>query len=141
MKNLENLRDIRAKNYASSKLKIRISGVKINSKQNADDISDFYKEFADEISLVNYLPWESSYDNDVNNITTPCSDLFRKIFIWWDGKVNPCDYDYKSTLSKWNANDLTIKEIWNSKFYNEIREFHLNKQRSKVSPCNKCSAT
>ena len=40
------------------------------------------------------------------------------MFIWQDGKVNPCDYDYKSQLSKWNTKDQSIKDIWNSDEYN-----------------------
>ena len=140
MKNLEQLKNIREKHYNKSKLMIRISGVKINNKQNFEDINSFYKEFADEIALVNYNPWESAYDNPENEIKDPCSDLFRRLFVWWDGKVNPCDYDYKSELSKWNANFFTINEIWNSKYYNNLRNLHLNKKRKEIHPCNKCIA-
>ena len=31
-------------------------------------MNQFYKEFADEIILVNYAPWESAYDNEINDI-------------------------------------------------------------------------
>ena len=31
-------------------------------------------------------------------LTVPCSELWSRLFIWWDGKVNPCDYDYKSVF-------------------------------------------
>jgi len=141
MKNLEMLREIREKNYKNSKLKVRISGVKINKDQNIDEINKFYKDFADEIALVNYTPWESSYENEVNQISDPCSDLFRRMFIWWDGKANPCDYDYKSILSKWDAKFLTVKEIWNSNYYNEIRFKHLNNMRDEIEPCKRCIAT
>ena len=55
-----------------------------------------------------------------------------------DGKVNPCDYDYKSKLSKWNIKDSTVKSIWNSKSYNELRRMHLENQRNKIEPCARC---
>ena len=61
-------------------------------------MNKFYKEFADEIVLVDYDPWESSYDNEINDIELACSELYRRMFVWHDGKVNPCDFDYKSTL-------------------------------------------
>ncbi len=141
MKNLEMLKEIREKNYKNSKLKVRISGVKINKDQNIEEINKFYKDFADEIALVNYTPWESSYENEVNQISDPCSDLFRRMFIWWDGKANPCDYDYKSLLSKWDAKFLTVNEIWNSDYYNEIRFKHLNNMRDEIEPCKRCIAT
>jgi radical SAM protein with 4Fe4S-binding SPASM domain len=138
MKNLNLLKNIREKNYKSSKLQIRISGVKINTEQNVEEMNQFYKEFADEIALVNYSPWESAYDNEINNIEDVCSELYRRIFVWQDGKVNPCDYDYKSLLSKWNANQDSIKSIWNSNYYNEIRNLHKSKNRKKIEPCNRC---
>ena len=138
MRNLELLKNIREKNYKNSKLRIRISGVKINSNQDAEEMNKFYNEFADEIALVNYDPWESAYDNPENDIKDPCSELFRRIFVWWDGKVNPCDYDYKSKLSKWNANSTNIKDIWKSNYFNEIRDLHINNNRKKIEPCKRC---
>lgn len=141
MQNLELLKNIREKKYKNSKIKIRISGVKINTDQSVDEMNQFYKEFADEIALVDYSPWESAYDNEVNNIQAECSELYRRIFVWQDGKVNPCDYDYKSTLSKWNANEYSIKMIWNSDYYNEIRRLHKLKERKKIEPCKRCIGT
>ena len=141
MKNLELLKNIREKNYKNSKLKIRISGVKINTDQNVDDMNKFYKEFADEIVLVDYDPWESSYDNEINDIELACSELYRRMFVWHDGKVNPCDFDYKSTLGKWDAKKDTIKSIWNSEYYNEIRNLHKLKERKKIEPCKRCIST
>ena len=138
MRNLDLLKNIREKKYKNSKIKIRISGVKINTEQNVEEMNQFYKEFADEIALVDYLPWESAYDNEINNIEAECSELYRRIFVWQDGKVNPCDYDYKSILSKWNANQHSIKSIWNSDYYNEIRNLHKLKERKKIEPCNRC---
>ena len=141
MKNLNLLKNIREKNYKGSKLQIRISGVKINTEQNVEEMNQFYKEFADEIALVDYSPWESAYDNEINDIQDVCSELYRRIFVWQDGKVNPCDYDYKSSLSKWNANQHSIKSIWNSDYYNEIRNLHRSNNRKKIEPCNRCIAT
>ena len=140
MKNLEKLANIKQKSYKKSKIKIRISGVKINNSQNIEEMNNFYRKFADEVALVNYNPWQSAYDNPINDVKDPCSDLFRRLFVWWDGKVNPCDYDYKSTLSKWNAKSLSIKEIWNSEYYNNLRNLHLNQKRNQINPCNRCIA-
>ena len=62
-------------------------------------------------------------------------------YIWFDGKVNPCDADYKSFLSFGNLNEGTIKEIWNNQKIKNLREEHLSNERLKTSPCNKCGAT
>ena len=138
MANLELFAEIKKKHYQNSKTVIRISGVKINTSQNVEDMQDHYKKFADQITLVNYNPWESAYTNEPNDITDICGELYRRMFVWWDGKVNPCDYDYKSVLSKWNVKESSIKEIWNSDYYNYIRERHKLKERSKIEPCSRC---
>ena len=31
------------------------------------------------------------------------------MYVWFDGKVNPCDNDYKSYLSFGNAKDFNLK--------------------------------
>ena len=96
---------------------------------------------ADIIAFTNYTPWESSYENEINNIDTPCNELWTRMFIWWDGKVNPCDYDYKSYLSNWNVKNNNITDIWNSVEYNELRHKHLNNLRNSVEPCKRCINT
>ena len=90
------------------------------------------------VAFTNYIPWESSYENEISGVQTPCTELWRRLFIWWDGKVNPCDYDYKSTLSKWNVNDMSVNQIWNSKYYNFLRDVHLKNKRSEIEPCKRC---
>ena len=101
-------------------------------------MNDQWKKFADIVAFTNYIPWESSYENDINDISNPCRELWTRTFVWNDGKVNPCDFDYKSILSKWNVKFSTVKEIWNSKEYNYLREFHINKLRSQIEPCKRC---
>ena len=61
------------------------------------------------------------------------------MFVWQDGKANPCDYDYKSKLSKWNVKDNTISEIWNSDDYNNYRSMHINNMRKDLYPCDRCT--
>jgi len=138
LKNLKLFKKIRKKHYSKDNKIVRISGVKLNEEQNIEEMKSQWKEFADIIAFTTYSPWESSYLNKVNNITKPCSELFQNIFVGWDGKVNPCDYDYKLSLSKWNIKKNTIKEIWNSEYYNLIRKKHLEKQRSMIEPCKRC---
>ena len=82
---------------------------------------------------------ENVYDSKLIEVPSPCSDLWRRMFIWWDGLANPCDVDYKSKLSLGEVKKKSITDIWKSKEYNELREAHLNKNRSKVDPCNKCN--
>ena len=138
LKNVERFNEIREKEYPTSRLVTRISGVKVNDIQNVDDMVEAWSPYADVVAFTNYTPWESSYENPINDIKLPCTELWRRLFVWWDGKVNPCDYDYKSLLSNWNAKDVSISEIWNSEYYKIFRKKHLNEQRSEYEPCKRC---
>ena len=36
------------------------------------------------------------------------------------------------------SSDMKISEIWNSKYYNWMREIHLQKERKQIEPCKRC---
>ena len=38
------------------------------TEQKVEKLSDTLKEFCDVVALVQYTPWESSYENNENNI-------------------------------------------------------------------------
>ena len=141
IENLELFSNIRSNHYNDSKLIIRISGVKISNEQNIDKMNTIWKRYADIIAFTNYTPWESSYDNQQNELTIPCSALWLRMFVWWDGKINPCDFDYKSTLSKSNYRDSNISEAWNSDWFQALRQKHLAKERGHIEPCKRCIST
>jgi sulfatase maturation enzyme AslB (radical SAM superfamily) len=138
LRNVERFNEIREKEYPNSRLTTRISGVKVNEDQDVQKMVDLWAPYADIIAFTNYTPWESSYENPINDVSIPCTELWRRLFVWWDGKVNPCDYDYKSLLSKWSASKTPISEIWNSDYYKMLRTKHLNDERKELEPCKKC---
>lgn len=138
LENLDRFNDIKAKHYPDSQTITRISGVKINELQGIESMERQWADYADVIAFTNYTPWQSSYENAENDITEPCTELWRRMFVWQDGVANPCDYDYKSTLSKWTVADASVSEIWTSDGYNELRAHHLGGTRSEVEPCKRC---
>jgi len=138
MENLKLFAQIRKDHYSKSKHIVKMSGVKISKDQSMKSMEKQFQELADVIAFVNYSPWESAYDNEPNDLKHACKELWTRMFVWADGKVNPCDYDYKSILSKWNANNTSISDIWNSKEYNDLRQKHLNQKRNTIEPCVRC---
>jgi len=140
--NVIKFNEIKEKFYPESNLITKISGVYISDEmQSYEDLVSFWKNKADEVAFVHYLPWESSYSNKINNQTSPCSDLWRRMFIWHDGKVNPCDYDYKTLIfgnQQPTFPENSISDIWNSEQYNNLREQHILNLRGKVEPCKRC---
>ena len=137
-KNIENFKRIKETKYPNNPIISRVSGVKFNNEQNFNSMEKVWGDLVDQVAFVNYNPWENSYNKPSNDIIEPCSDLWRRMFVWWDGKINPCDVDYKSHLSVGHFSGNSIQELWNSEKYKLLREKHLNKKRQKISPCSSC---
>lgn len=139
LKNITLFHDIREKHYPHSRLITRVSGVKVPGTPDLDEMERFWGNLVDQIAFVAYNPWEDTYDQPVNSIAIPCSDLWRRAFVWWDGTVNPCDVDYKSTLAVGKLPDHSIGQLWRSEGYEKLRANHLQTKRSQCFPCNRCS--
>lgn len=141
LKNIENFNNLHAKKYPKKKIITRVSGVKVNASQKIEDMEKLWKDLVDQVAFVKYNPWENSYTKKANDIVEPCSDLWRRMFIWWDGLANPCDVDYKSKLQVGRFPDNKLDELWNSNMYNDLREKHLNFNRKSINPCASCIVT
>lgn len=142
LENIRNFNKIRNTEYPNSKLLTRVSGVLFDDiRQDLDSHRNVWQSLVDQVAFVDYLPWENPYDSDVNDIKNPCSDLWRRMFIWWDGKANPCDVDYLSWLSVGSINESSISEIWASRGYQALRDLHLSGLRGEKVPCKSCFVT
>jgi radical SAM protein with 4Fe4S-binding SPASM domain len=139
LKNIELFNKIKSKDYRKSKIITRVSGVKFSKKQNFEEMLSFWSNLVDQVAFVEYNSWENSYDKQENEITKPCSDLWRRMFVWWDGIVNPCDVDYKSFLSTGSILQTSIKDSWLSKNYQKLRSEHTQEKRKNLNPCKSCN--
>jgi len=138
VKNIEKFQEIRSKHF-NSKIITRVSGVKVKKEQKIEKMNKFWSNLADQVAFVDYVPWENVYQSKKINIKKPCSDLWRRMFIWWNGDTNSCDVDYKSTLMVGNIKYKNINELWNSERYVLLRNKHNMKKRKQISPCNRCN--
>lgn len=136
--NIEMLNDIRAKKYPNSPTVTRISGVKVRDDQDEKQMSEFWSERVDQVTIKRATPRWDSYNNALMDIGHPCSMLWDRMYVWYDGKVNPCDFDYKSNLCVGDVNTTPIEKIWLGEPYQKLREDHLNKQRKAHNPCDRC---
>lgn len=135
--NIEQFNELKSKDYPHSRLITRVSGVRVSDEQSIDDMQGFWGQLVDQVAFVAYNPWENIYEAAENGLAQPCSDLWRRMFIWWDGQVNPCDSDYKSQLSVGRFAG-SIKDIWLSEPYQQLRANHVHGHRSHVEPCRRC---
>jgi len=139
LENIRRFRHIQLKSYPKSRTITRVSGVRVPGTPDLDEMEGFWGELVDQVAFVKYNPWENVYDQPPNGISTLCSDLWRRMFIWWDGTVNPCDVDYKSWLSVGRVTEHSLTNLWQSGAYTRLRSKHLSGQRAKCSPCNRCT--
>lgn len=138
LKNIKNFNEIRAKHYPNSKIVTRISGVKATEDQDLDKFVEFWSNYVDEVAYVNCIDRKDSYNNSATQANYPCKTLWNRMYVWWNGLCNPCDFDYKSNLVLGNAKEKTIKEIWNSTKMQELRANHLKGNRGNHHPCDVC---
>ena len=138
LSNIEQFQKIRCTQYPQAKIITRVSGVKVRPEQNLDSMGSYWGGLVDQVAFVDYVPWENVYDATFTNLKTPCSDLWRRMFVWWDGHVNPCDVDYRSTLSTGRLENNDLSQLWRSESYESLRSRHANGNRKSVSPCNRC---
>jgi len=139
LNNIKLFNKIKSTEYPRNKIITRVSGVKYNEQQNIKEMSDFWGDYVNQVTFVSYNPWENTYKRPVNTIDKACSDLWRRLFIWWDGKCNPCDVDYLSNLKIGQLPSESIKQIWTGEAYNTLRDMHFNQKRNKIFPCNRCT--
>jgi hypothetical protein len=139
MGNIRSFKKIKERDYPNSRLITRVSGVAFDrERQDHRKIEGFWREYVDQVAFVDYNPWENAYDNEPNGIEEACSDLWRRAFVWWDGKMNPCDVDYRSFLCPGTVGDESVSEIWTGQGYTTLREKHLEMQRQSLTPCRGC---
>lgn len=136
--NIRKFHEVREKHYPNSSTVTRVSGVKVHDDQNAEQMSNFWSDMVDEVAIKSAIPRWDTYNNKTMDPGKPCSQLWKQMYVWYDGTVNPCDFDYKSYLKAGNANINSLKEIWQSDAFNKLRENHINGNRSRHMPCDRC---
>ena len=136
--NVKLFNKIRAEDFPNSKTTTRISGVAVDPDQNPEEMEQFWSDLVDEVVIVPSLPRWDSYNNPRFMRNEACEILYSRMYVWWDGTCNPCDFDYKSLLTVGNANTQSLVDIWKSEKYTRFRTLHENMRRSELNPCDRC---
>jgi len=68
-----------------------------------------------------------------------CPDLFRRMFVFWDGPVGPCCGDWERKLIMGDATGTSLAEIWNCDGYKALRGAHLKGSYPDIPACRCCS--
>jgi len=137
--NVKKFKEIREKFYPNSNCATRISGVKVNSKQDPEKFKEFWKDYVDYVIMVDMIQRWDIYNNPVEVMGDgPCYHLAGRMYVYFDGICNPCDQDYKGILAMGNVKEKSLKEIWKNEKYSKLRELHETGRRMNVNPCDRC---
>lgn len=139
LRNVRMLRRVRDKHYPDSQTEIRVSGVKILEDQSEEDFGAFWTDIADTVAMVKIIPRWDTYANPVHEeLASSCEYLWERMYVWFDGTCNPCDADYKSVLTVGAYPDVSLRDVWHSAAYTELRDKHKSGDRLSVEPCDRC---
>ena len=137
--NIKRFKKIRDEFYPDSKCATRVSGVRVDKNFDMEAFKKFWEEYVDHVVMVEMENRWDTYHNPLEiGAESPCEYLWERMYVWYDGKCNPCDADYKSELEVGSIRNNSLKEIWHSQKFKDIRDKHTKKQRKACFPCDRC---
>ena len=137
--NIKKFQEIRNTSYPESKCATRVSGVRVDKKLDIKEFKEFWEKYVDHVVIVEMENRWDTYHNPLEiGAESPCQYLWERMYVWFDGKCNPCDADYKSELNLGSVQKKSLYEIWHGEEFSQLRKQHLLNQRSQCYPCDRC---
>ncbi len=138
--NIKRFNEIRKNEFPNSKTRTRISMTLFRDTQDPEETESLWAPLVDEFALHSASYHLDIYDHPpLPNETGHCSLLWERMYIWWDGNVNPCDMDYKSRLCLGQVGeDRTIRSVWLGEKMQAMRSNHASGKKNDYFPCNQC---
>ena len=139
VENIDTFNEIRAAEFSDAPLRTRISMVVIDERQDVQRAEDFWASRVDEFAVRSAIPRVGIYEQPPIPATRPCSLLWERLYVWWDGTVNPCDEDYLSRLAIGNVADGdTVASVWKGSAMTRYRRAHAAREKGCLTPCDRC---
>jgi wyosine [tRNA(Phe)-imidazoG37] synthetase (radical SAM superfamily) len=140
VKNIRMFNEIRKKEFSHSKTRTRISMTVFRKSQDSKEAENLWANMVDEFAIHSADYRLDVYDHPpLPNETRPCNILWERLYVWWNGIVNPCDTDYKSCLSLGTIKDGgSIKSMWLGEKMQKLRADNLAGKKNHFYPCGQC---
>ena len=124
--------------------KPRIKVVFVKQKENEAELEEYKKFWKDKVDKIilsfdDNRNYTSEFFNKHKKIKPfPCNKLWAEMNVISSGKVALCcvDYDAKEVIGDFNKQSL--KEIWNSEKFRQIKEKHLAYKADEIPICGSC---
>jgi organic radical activating enzyme len=68
-----------------------------------------------------------------------CPDIFRRMFVFWDGPAGPCCGDWERRLIMGDTLKTSVAEIWQGAEYQKLRAAHSCGHYESIAACRACS--
>lgn len=104
-----------------------------------DAFKKYWSHFDVELQIWKQLTWGVFENKDVQIKRYPCYSLWDSTFINSDGKASACCMDWQQKLLTGDANQNSIKEIWQSDLQKNLRKMHIEKRENDLPVCPTCN--
>lgn len=111
-----------------------------------DAFKQFWGPIADDVVIRTYLTVKGMVNSstlrmDKDQYRWPCSLLWNRIAISSHGRPRFCVADWReqSVLKDFDLSKVSISDIWQSDYYDQLRRIHLDKEFSRIAICKNCT--
>lgn len=115
-------------------------------QDNKDEVIEYVKMWENIVNRIGFSRYRSTERSIVDDrrvetaptSTVPCSQLWQRLVILYDGQVLMCCGDHGALNPIGNIYENSIGELWNSDLLNRYRELHMTNRSSEISACAVC---
>jgi radical SAM protein with 4Fe4S-binding SPASM domain len=122
---------------------IQVSTVDVEDyRKEKKDFVNFWTKYADKVRV--YVEHSSDgnmgsmKNKNINIVRKPCKKVFEEMVIYWNGDIALCCFDWNNQYNIGNVKEKSIKYLWNSEKYYEIRNMHIINNYNKSIACRGC---
>lgn len=142
MDNTQRLIDLRDRLKFPTKIMVSI----IDQPEVKEEINDFVKYWENKVDKVIIRTYTSIgglvKKNNLKSVTQdkrwPCPLLWTRIFINVDGHLKFCVEDWLDRTIVGNIRKTSLRQMWQSVIYNQLRNYHQLGQFHKIPYCDRC---
>ena len=115
-------------------------------QDNKDEVIEYvqmWRNIVNRIGFSRYRSTERRLEDDrrvepAPAAIVPCSQLWQRLVILYDGQVLMCCGDHGALNPIGNIYEMSIGEIWHSDLLNRYRELHMSNRSGEILACSVC---
>jgi MoaA/NifB/PqqE/SkfB family radical SAM enzyme len=122
--NIERLLRLRAE-AGRRRPKLILSFVRQNNSDEERAFIEHWGAKADKIHITDLHNWAGTLNHE-SDVNFPCYRPWLTFTVLWDGRVSLCCADFDGRTVLGDLRTQTIREVWNSAAYRQVRRDHLD---------------